>query len=176
VSVLSRPWALVAAGVLFLGILWLASPHWDARSRLEVRQEQFFRAVEERRHRVLDGLVDERYRDSWGLGKLGLLRACDDLRRFFLVLGIRPLEPTSRIEGREGRYQARIRLEGSPAGPGALIRSEANRLETPFVFVWRRVGIFPWQWRLVGMENAGLTSLHGYDPDVGLGLEMLDME
>jgi len=89
---------------------------------------------------------------------------------------VRPVDSELSILGREGRYTARIRLEGSPVGPGSLIRSETNRLETPFVFVWKRVGPFPWQWRLAGLENAGLTSLRGYDPELGAGLEMLDME
>ncbi len=166
---LTLPAGLVLAGL----VIWLALPHWRPLVQLQWRQEAFLKAVEDRKPRRIDDLVASDYEDQWGLDRDGLIRACDDFRRYFLSMTLEPVDAEIFIEEGQGIYRARIRLQGSPVGPGSLIRTEANRLQTPFVFTWKRSGLFPWQWLLWRVENEELPTLRGYDP--ALGFDLLDI-
>ncbi|MEM1297179.1 MAG: hypothetical protein AAGH89_17570, partial [Verrucomicrobiota bacterium] len=81
------------------------------------------------------------------------------------VIGVQSDELRLEIKDAEATVTTNVGLTGSGPSPvAALIVSEANRLNSPWVFTWKKEGAKPWSWKLTRVENPDLPDLRGYQP------------
>ncbi len=153
---------------LFLAItfsVYLLGHRWQPETQLRMKQSAVLVAIESGSHRKLTNLVSENYADGWGFQKPEVISAFRELRAQFLVIGVQPGELQLAIHEDEATVTTKISVTGSGPSPvAAVIMNEANRLNAPFVFTWKKEGSKPWSWKLTRVENPDLPNLQGYQP------------
>lgn len=84
--------------------------------------------------------------------------------RQYFALTIRTQGSQIDITGNRATVTTNLTVTGTGTGFVEVISSEVNRLPTPWVFTWQKNSVWPWDWRLVHADNAGLTIPGGYLP------------
>jgi hypothetical protein len=153
---------VVAAQMIVLGgwLIWRWQPDRAALSRFEALCE----ATADRKPRKMEKLIAADYADRWGMDRATALREARQILGQFFALTLEPVDtvvepgpsPNERI------IRARIRLGGTGTGIAELAKAEVNRLESPWVFTWRRTDWRPWNWQLVRLENPGIDLTRRY--------------
>ena len=151
------------AGLICLVILGVGL-QWRPAVQVRAHQAAFLRAVEDGNARRLDELISADYKDPWGFDRLQIISAAADFRRCFISVWMAESDPEIEWRAGVGLYKARIRVEGTPVGPGQLVRQQANSVREPWTFTWKGTPGLPWRWRLLRIENPSVPDLQGYDP------------
>jgi hypothetical protein len=163
----SRAFWIAVACTLILVFAYLFGYRWRPSIAVQFKQRAFLESLEDNSEDELADLVSADYSDSWGLKKPKLTQAFKDLRRHFLFLNFEASDIKVALDGDEARVSAIVKLSGRGSPIAEIIMDRANRVEAPFVFVWRKEGGAPWKWRLVSVTNADLPDLQGYRPGDG---------
>ncbi len=159
-----RFWVIAGVGLLVFAF-YLVGFRWRPQTQIRMKQSAALVAVENGSHRKLSELISENYADLWDFRKNDVITAFRELRQQFLTVDLQPTDARTEISGNEATVTAKISMAGSGPSPiAAAIVTEANRLNAPFVFTWKKEGAAPWSWKLVRVENADLPNLHGYRP------------
>lgn len=161
----SRNFWLVLFVLTIAFAIYLVGHRWKPETQLRMKQSATLVAIESGSHRRLSELVSENYADPWGFKKPEVITAFRELRAQFLVIGVESGEMQLEINEDEAIVTTNLALNGSGPSPvAALIVNEANRLNAPFVFTWKKEDGKPWSWKLIRVENADLSDLRGYQP------------
>jgi len=145
--------ALLALPAVVLGLVW----HWGAERQVRLHFAALCTAVSERDSGDMEALIDPAYADRWGMDRTTVLRESREVLRQFFALDVQAVDPAfERVGPREYRVSSRLRISGTGTALAELAKQEANRIETPWVFTWKRPDWKPWHWQLTQLDNAGI--------------------
>jgi hypothetical protein len=154
---------LLAAVLIFAAVIFHA--HLHSKDIAHRTQEDFLqRIVKRKRHQALL-LTSETYRDVWEFDRNQLELALRDVDSQFLSLQLTPSQETSSYTDGSYLYTARLRLQGQTIGPvGPMMISEANQIQNPFTFHWKKESWWPWSWRLTKIDHPDFRPPNQYTP------------
>ena len=156
-----RFWIAATIGLILYSI-YLVGFRWRPPTQVRLHQMDLIHAVENNNGRDLGNLISDSYSDQWGYTKKDLQLGFKEMRRGFLALELQPSEVEVNVEKVEGTFSAVIKLQGSGVWADQ-IKGVLNKVNTPFVFTWRKEGGRPWDWKLISISNEELD-LRGYRP------------
>ncbi|HUF62692.1 MAG TPA: hypothetical protein VMN36_11505 [Verrucomicrobiales bacterium] len=161
---------LIALAVLVIFLpLWLFFVRWTPSAEVKRHQKAFFRAIESADWDDLNALLDPSYRDDWDLNGDQFVRLVEEGRAQFLYLDIEAQNPAIDAKSAPAEYRAVLRITGSGHALTQQAQKRFNRLQSPFVFSWRKSGPKPWDWQLVSISNPGVNL-----SDFSAGADLLD--
>lgn len=157
---LQDPRVVGLALVVFLFSMAFLLPHlWQPERQVRKHWERYMDALEDRRWASVRGLTADHYEDQWGMDKDQMIGNGGQALKGFMHLEIIPRNTEVAMESHElrGAVMTTLSLEGKTFSWGAeTAKTEANKLDEPWVFVWEKTGMWPWSWQVARIENEGL--------------------
>jgi hypothetical protein len=156
---MTAPWwkPLLAAAALAAGIAaWLFFFHWTPEAQVKRHQKAFFRAIESANWTKLEALLDPGYQDEWGLSREQIADLISEGRAQFLFLEIDSQKAEVNAGSGAATYRAVLRISGSGHALAQQAQQRFNRIDTPFLFTWRKSGPKPWDWLLISVSNPDI--------------------
>ncbi len=150
-------WRLFIFGVVLLGIHCFNL--WQPRRQIELHQKNFLSALENRNWRRVKGFFVENYTDRFGHTRDSAVTDLREVLRQFFVVTIKPQGTQVELGPETATITTNITLTGNGPGLTDFITTEVNRLVDPWIFTWRKASLFPWDWRLEKVDNAGLVGV-----------------
>ena len=163
--VLTRPLTIVIT--IVVALLWLTYLiifKWNAEAMVTSRHEELMSRISAKKFKKCSPYFSDTYLDQWNFDRDDILLSIRDIGGQFFILNITMEEFTISTEGDTARSSSILRLSGSGSGGAQLVVGEANRVNTPFVFHWRKEDWRPSSWRIHRVENEGLPDFRGYRP------------
>lgn len=154
--------SLSLALAAILAYFWIAV--WPAEIQVTKKQAALIEAIANRDTADLHSLLAPEYKDRWGFGADDAAQAFRDLARQFDDLTIDYTPENRSIDGSSALVTAHIRIGGSGNGFSDTIIRQANRLEEPYTFEWRKTSWAPWSWRVHSIDHPELEVPDGYVP------------
>ncbi len=154
-------WIIIAT-ILVMG--YLIAFRWTSERQLRSKQEALITAIEDGSWRRCEKHISSDYADRWGWTREDLGKAIKDVRSQFMVLSLDFQAPTWDIAGDTATVRGRVKVSGTGIGIGNAIIREANRLEAPGIFTWKKESWLPWDWKLVRLDHADLDVPSSYEP------------
>ncbi len=142
---------------LVIGAIWFAWPFLRSAETQALNQHRHLldRAAHRDWTRVF-ALMAEGYRDDWNPTREEAVALGRELFQGFLVLDLQ-WQPSSVVrDGKTATVTGFIKAEGTGAGLSQEVINRVNRLRAPFVFIWRKDGWKPGDWRLVSVAQEEL--------------------
>lgn len=144
---------LLAAGWL----IWLAQL-WQPSRQVERHTENLLARASARDWPAVTAMMAGDYRDAWGHDREFSVDKARELFSHFFALSIVPLRPPQvRVRPGEGTVAVPVGVFGSGTAVAQRVMDEVRRAEEPFVFTWRKVGPWPWQWQLSSAAHEELA-------------------
>jgi len=140
---------------LILGIFlaWL----WQAEHQIELHTAHLLGKIEAHDFAGIEKTIAADYSDDWGDDRERLLSRLREVLRFARNMKITAIVPTVSAEGRDGKWSARVQVDGDDNEVLSEIKQRVNSLPAPFDLQWRRQSAKPWDWKLVRVSNRELT-------------------
>jgi hypothetical protein len=159
-----RSQVIIVAGIGITVLLYHNLFVWPAEIQVREKQTAFLDAIEEGDNAAWDNLLSEQYRDQWDFNKVNALISLQDIRSQFMAINISWTLTSEIIESSDATLTGSMKMEATGIYlPSDIVTSRVNRLETPFIFTWKKESWLPWSWKLIRIENSGLD-LDGYKP------------
>jgi len=146
---------LGASGVAIgLYLLW----SWQPERQVAHRFGELLTALEDRKWKKVDQLISPEYSDEWGTRKADLLRWSEEGLRHFFWITFTPADPRFSREA-EGviTVETRLKLDGRGTAIASAAIDRVNGLSDPILFVWRKEGGKPWDWRLASIRQSEIN-------------------
>jgi hypothetical protein len=140
------------AFALGIYLVWL----WQPEHQLRLHSAHLLRKIENRDWSGIENAIAPEYRDDWGDDRERLLERLREVRRFTRNMTIRALAPDISSAGRDGKWTAKVRIDGDSNEVMIEIKQRINSLAAPFELQWRRQSAKPWDWKLVRVSNREL--------------------
>ncbi len=156
---------LTVIGVVLLAVVFSLF-HWSDGKVIKRKHAALITAIEKRSQKKLMKIMSDDYSDRWGFTKEEASLAWREAGMQFLVLVVSAEEPQIEMENDEAEISTTLRVGGKAIGPiGQEVVRRANKLDTPWIFTWRKEGFGPGGWKLVRMENESIPDdAYGYTP------------
>jgi hypothetical protein len=140
---------------LALGVYlsWL----WQSDHQVELHSAHLLQKIEKRDWAGIESAIGQEYRDDWGDDRERLLERLREVLRFTRDMRIHAVAPDVSSIGRDGRWTARVQIEGEDNEVMIEIKQRINSLSAPFELQWRRQSARPWDWKLIGVRNRDLV-------------------
>lgn len=144
---------LLTVGVLVVALVGYAFYAFAPDRQLARAQTRLLSAVEGRDWKKAESMMADDYRDAWGFDRTRAIQLGSELLQHFFVLGIESGGTMLEISDTSGTVRSVIRFSGNGTAIAQAVLAEANLLESPFEFTWRRVSWKPWDWKLVSVDQ-----------------------
>lgn len=144
--------ALLAAWLTWLVLLWRPS-HQVERHTLNLLER-----ASGRDWTAVEAMMAPDYRDAWGHDRAVVIDEARRLFSHFFALQIVALT-SPRISGDRDAYRATapIGVFGSGTAVAQAVIEEVREAGGEAEFVWRKAGIWPWQWALAEVRHTELA-------------------
>lgn len=142
--------ALVAGSVFLLCL-------WQPERQVLLHQKHLIGAVEDRNWRKVARFMSADYRDRWGFTRETGPAAAGEVFRHFFSLGLRAESAGVAVNKAEATIFNRLTVEGSGTMIAQEVARRINQLRRPFRFEWRRASSWPWDWKLVTIDQQELA-------------------
>lgn len=151
-------------GVVLAGIaIFLFAVEWRPENQVRKHQMALLQAGERGSEGKLGDLISENYSDPWGFNKEQIMLTFKDARRQFIVLQVIPSDVQIQLDGDTATVSSKVEFRGT--GPYAeVLMREINGINSPWIFIWKKEGSMPWEWKLIRLENPEMPKLQGYQP------------
>ena len=163
IDLLKKRWKTLAlAGAAVFGYLWFAV--WPPEIQIANKQADLIAAIAARDTAGLHSLLAQQYEDRWGFDADSAAQAFRDVTRQFDELALDYTAVESAVTPAHAQVTGHLRLSGPGSPFAATIVRQANRLEEPFTFEWRKTSWTPWSWRVFSIDQPELEVPDGYEP------------
>ena len=156
--VVRASWLLTAlSALLVLWLVWLFLL-WRPARQVELHTLNLLERASAREWPAVEAMMAADYRDAWGHDRASAIDEARQLFSHFFALQIVALEPL-RITGENEALavSAPVGVFGSGTAVAQAVIEEVREARGDAVFVWRRVGGWPWQWALAEVRHAELA-------------------
>lgn len=128
---------------------------WQPQRQVELHSVHLLAQIEKRNWKSVGEFVGSEYRDRWGNDRALLLERLPEVFRALPNAKIEASGVVARAANGRGYWSAKVKIRA--AGPYAeWIEGRVNSLESPFEFEWQPGATWPWDWKLVAVENPAL--------------------
>lgn len=150
--------------LIVIALLLLAAAGWVGRylfiqspeEQLQRAQTRMVQAVEKRDWSALKAMTAEEYADDFGFNRDTAMKTAQDLLGGYFSLTVKAKITELSGEARKGFVRTTIQLEGTGTPVSQMVTSRVNATHEPWVFHWVKKGRWPWNWKLVKVENEGM--------------------
>jgi hypothetical protein len=144
--------ALLAAWLVWLVLLWRPT------NQVELHTRNLLARASARDWPAVEAMMSPDYRDVWGHDRSLAIDEARQLFSHFFALQIVALAPP-RISAEDGDYlaSAPIGVFGSGTAVAQAVIEEVREAGGETDFVWRKAGVWPWQWALAEVRHAELA-------------------
>jgi hypothetical protein len=144
--------ALLAAWLVWLVLLW------QPTNQVELHTRNLLARASARDWPAVETMMSPDYRDVWGHDRSLAIDEARQLFSHFFALQIVALAPP-RISAEDGDYlaSAPIGVFGSGTAVAQAVIEEVREAGGEAGFVWRKAGVWPWQWALAEVRHAELA-------------------
>jgi len=144
--------------VLAIGLLaatGFAVVEFQSERQLNKAFERMISAVEARDWKRVEAMTAADYTDQWGMNRTQALEIGSEILRHFFVVEITISDVSLSVgDGVPGEVRALLRVSGNGTAIAQSVMTEANQLQQPFIFQWRKASWKPWDWRLVSVSQS----------------------
>ena len=144
--------ALVACA-LGIYLVWL----WRPEHQVELHSAHLLRKIESRDWSGIEHTIGQEFHDDWGDDRARLLARLHEMLPFTRGMKLRVVAPDVSTEARDGKWMARVVVEGDNSEVMLEIKQRINSLAAPFELEWQRASGKPWDWKLIRVSNRELV-------------------
>lgn len=148
-------WRLIIFATVFITIYYIKL--WQPERQIELHQKNFLIALENRNWSRVKAELSENYSDRFGHNRETVISDLREVLRPFFALTIRRQGTHLVINSDSATMTTNITITGTGTGATEWVAGEVNRLVDPWVFTWQKASFWPWDWRLVSVDNPGLN-------------------
>jgi hypothetical protein len=156
--VVRASWLLTAlSALLVLCLVWLFLL-WRPARQVELHTLNLLERASARDWPAVEAMMAADYRDAWGHDRASAIDEARQLFSHFFALQIVALAPLRITDENEAlAVSAPVGVFGSGTAVAQAVIEEVREARGDAVFVWRRVGGWPWQWALAEVRHAELA-------------------
>jgi hypothetical protein len=156
--VVRASWLLTAlSALLVLCLVWLFLL-WRPARQVELHTLNLLERASAREWPAVEAMMSADYRDAWGHDRASAIDEARQLFSHFFALQIVALAPLRITDENEAlAVSAPVGVFGSGTAVAQAVIEEVREARGDAVFVWRRVGGWPWQWALAEVRHAELA-------------------
>lgn len=156
--VVRASWLLTAlSALLVLWLVWLFLL-WRPARQAELHTLNLLERASAREWPAVEAMMSADYRDAWGHDRASAIDEARQLFSHFFALQIVALAPLRITDENEAlAVNAPVGVFGSGTAVAQAVIEEVREARGDAVFVWRRVGGWPWQWALAEVRHAELA-------------------
>jgi hypothetical protein len=156
--VVRASWLLTAlSALLVLWLVWLFLL-WRPARQAELHTLNLLERASARDWPAVEAMMAADYRDAWGHDRASAIDEARQLFSHFFALQIVALAPLRITDENEAlAVSAPVGVFGSGTAVAQAVIEEVREARGDAVFVWRRVGGWPWQWALAEVRHAELA-------------------
>lgn len=141
-----------------ISAVWFIIPFLQsAESQARHQQEKIISLAAKRNWAHLNLLFAPDYSDAWGMKRDEALNAAHEALQSFIMISFDWKLVSVVSDGKTVTISGTIHMSGSGATGSSMIVDHVNQITKPWVFVWRKDGWKPGDWRLVSIANADVT-------------------
>ena len=116
-------------------------------------QSQLITAIEDRDYKTLESLMSADYLDDFGHDRATALEAAKQIFSGYFSLTIQAETTWNKGTRQIGMVKQKLKVEGNGTPVSQMVTTRVNQTTEPFVFHWQNKGRWPWDWRLVQVQN-----------------------
>lgn len=148
----------VSIASALISVVWFIIPFLQsAESQVKHQQETLIGFAAKRSWARLNLLIAADYSDAWGMKRDEALNAAHEALQSFIMISFDWKPQSVARDEKTVTLSGTIHMNGSGATGSSMIVDHVNRITKPWVFVWRKDGWKPGDWRLVSIANADVT-------------------
>ena len=140
---------VLAGAISAVRFLFFQSP----AEQLGRMQAKLLRAVEKRDWDTIRSLLGDDYIDSFGHDRDTAIKNGKDIFSAYFSLTLKTEAPLVRATDEMGFVKLKIKIEGTGTPVSQMVTSRVNSSNEPWVFHWLKKGRWPWDWKLVLLQN-----------------------
>jgi hypothetical protein len=129
----------------------------SAERQITAVQGGFLAALEGHRWDQAQGMLAPDFASSAGHTRDTVMPDLKQALGSFITLDIEATTQAIQASKDLGLVTQKIRLIGLGDGIAIAVRERANQIRTPWLFHWRKVGRWPWDWQLTQVHNDGFS-------------------
>lgn len=156
-----RIWLLrILAVNLAISAIWFVWPFLKSGKTQALDQHQrLVSVVAHRNWKQTLALLADDYHDTWDMKREEAISVGHEILQSFIVLNLEWQTASITIDGNTATVSGMIKISGSGLGFTSEIINKVNNLHEPFIFIWRKDGWKPGDWRLVKLTQPELVGL-----------------
>ena len=116
-------------------------------------QVKLLHAVEKRDWSAIHPMLADEYQDDFGFDRDTALSTAKDLLSGYFSLTLRTETTYQRGTNQIGMVKMKIKVEGNGTPVSQMVSDRVNATKEPWVFHWLKKGRWPWDWKLVQLQN-----------------------
>lgn len=116
-------------------------------------QTKLIHAVEKRDWSTINGMMADEYMDDFGFDRATALQTAKDLLSGYFTLTLTTETTWNRGTNEIGVVKMKIKVEGNGTPVAQMVTDRVNATKEPWVFHWLKKGRWPWNWKLVQVQN-----------------------
>lgn len=145
--------AFFAAGIaLGMWRVWA----WQPERYVPAKFDTFIERIEKNRWGMAGWIVADGYSDRWGFNKESMIDSGRSVFRHFQWIEIRRSVETWSFGRGSATVTIVLELRGEGNQIATIARDTASEATEPFTFTFRKMGVMPWSWKLVSVEQPQL--------------------
>ncbi len=143
---------LLVAVAIAIYLLWL----WQPERQVALHQRHLLDAAQDRNWKKVGRFLSADYHDRWGFTRDTAPQAGGEVFRHFFTLEVRVQSSGLTVNRQAATAFDRLTLDGTGTFVAQEVVSRVNSLSKPFKFEWRRASSWPWDWKLVSVDQQEL--------------------
>lgn len=146
---------IISVLLLLMGTGWIVRFLFfqSPEEQLQRAQTKLLTAVEHRDWKTIRALIADEYMDDFGLDRDTALKTAQDLLSGYFSLTLKTETTYLRGTNQIGMAKLKIKIEGTGTPVTQMVTDRVNATKEPWVFHWLKKGRWPWNWKLVQVQN-----------------------
>lgn len=141
-----------------ISAIWFFIPFLQsAESQARHQQEKIIEFAAHQKWARVYLLLAQDYSDAWGMKRDEAISAAQEALQTLIMVSFDWKLQSAVRDGKTVTLTGTIRMTGKGAVGSSMIMDHVNRITKPWVFVWRKDGWKPGDWRLVSIANPDVT-------------------
>jgi hypothetical protein len=116
-------------------------------------QAKLLHAVEKRDWKTLRFMLADEYMDDFGHDRETALQTAEEILSGYFSLTLKTKTTYQKGTDDVGMVKQKIQIEGTGTPVSQMVTTRVNATTEPWVFHWLKKGRWPWNWKLVQLQN-----------------------
>lgn len=116
-------------------------------------QAKLVHAVEKRDWKTIRSMLADEYMDDFGHDRETALQTGQEILAGYFSLTLKTETTFQKGTNEIGLVKLKMKIEGTGTPISQMVTDRVNRTKEPWVFHWLKKGRWPWEWKLVQLQN-----------------------